>query len=213
MTRPFPEPKSTSGTAILNWRRKHQLFTNAPVIMTNGDDWQLVQACLQGDTKAFETLIERYQKPIFNLALRMVRDTEDAEDVTQTVFLKAFEKLNTFNPKYKFFSWIYRMTINESINLLNQKKPHDVLDGRLPLMEKTPDEQYEQEELVELIGAALMRIPVDYRAVLVLRHFGHLSYREIGFVLDAPEKTVKSRLYTARQQLRDVLLKQGLLAS
>lgn len=178
--------------------------------MTEPDDLQVVRECLGGNSKAFETIIDRYQKPIFNVALRMVNDFDDAQDVTQSVFVKAFEKLDTFNPKYKFFSWIYRMVINESINFLNQRRRYDELDPHLIAKEKTPEERYEDLELSERIGWALLSLQVDYRAVVILRHFEDFSYREISYILDTPEKIVKSRLYTARQQLRDVLLQKGI---
>lgn len=180
--------------------------------MPEQDDLELVRACLTGDTRAFETLVERYQKPIFNAALRMVTDFDDAQDITQTVFVKAYEKLNTFKPKYKFFSWIYRMAVNESINFLNKKRRHENLDMNLSTKDRSPDQHVATAELERVIGVALMSLSVEYRAVIVLRHFENFSYRDISYILNTPEKTVKSRLYLARQQLREILLKRGIEA-
>ncbi|MFQ5771497.1 MAG: RNA polymerase sigma factor [bacterium] len=179
--------------------------------MTEPKDSALVKECLAGNTKAFEFIIDRYQKPIFNVALRMVNDYEDAQDVTQAVFVKAFEKLDTFKPKFKFFSWIYRMVINESINFINQKKQVDKLDRAFLSKAKTPEQNYLDIELREKIQKALMDLPIDYRVVIILRHFEELSYNEMSYILKIPEKTVKSRLFTARQNLRNILLKKGIV--
>ena len=84
--------------------------------MVDDQDQALVRQCLDGHTRAFEALVDRYQKPLFNVALRMLDDAQDAEDITQTVFIKAFEKLATYDDRYKFFSWIYKMTVNEALN-------------------------------------------------------------------------------------------------
>lgn len=171
----------------------------------------LVRECLEGDNKAFEALVAKYERPLFNVAYRLVNNYEDAMDIVQTAFVKAYEKLHTYNPAYQFFSWIYRIAINESINLAKKRKSHDEYesgiaeDGR-----RGPDDTVNIEELSEHIGAAIMRLKVDYRMVLVLKHFHDFSYQEIGEILDVPEKTVKSRLFTARQLLKGILQKEGI---
>jgi RNA polymerase sigma-70 factor (ECF subfamily) len=142
----------------------------------------------------------------------MVRAREDAQDVAQAVFLKAYENLASFNVKYKFFSWIYRMAINEAINLLKQRKQVDELDQNLRALEKTPEEGFDESTLRGVIQEALMKLDIDYRAVVILKHFEDFSYEEIGYILDLPEKTVKSRLFTARQRLRDILIKEGMMS-
>jgi RNA polymerase sigma-70 factor (ECF subfamily) len=173
------------------------------------DDATLIRLCLQGDTKAFEGLIDKYQKTIFNVALRMLNDAQDAEDVAQAVFIKVFEKLDAYNPRHKFFSWLYRMVVNESLNFLNQKKRFEGLDEGLLSAEEMPDERYERHETAEQIGNALMQLEPGERALIVLKHFQELSYKEIAFIFEIPEKTVKSRLFSARQLLKTVLLEQG----
>jgi RNA polymerase sigma-70 factor (ECF subfamily) len=180
--------------------------------MTEAEDLRLVRECLDGNIKAFESIVDKYNKPIFNLALRMVRAREDAQDVAQAVFLKAYENLASFNVKYKFFSWIYRMAINEAINLLKQRKQVDELDQNLRALEKTPEEGFDESTLRGVIQEALMKLDIDYRAVVILKHFEDFSYEEIGYILDLPEKTVKSRLFTARQRLRDILIKEGMMS-
>lgn len=178
--------------------------------MVESDELLLIRECLMGHPESFEALVDKYQKPIFNVALRMLNNHEDARDVTQSVFVKAFEKLDTYSPKYKFFSWIYRMVINDSINFINKRKRLDELDPKMIAPEKGPEQEYHEIELSERIQDALMQLQIDYRAVIVLRHFEDLSYREIAFVLDLPEKTVKSRLFTSRQMLKDILLTKGI---
>jgi RNA polymerase sigma-70 factor (ECF subfamily) len=176
--------------------------------MSTGDE-SLVRACLKGDLKAFEKLLDRYEKTIFNVALRMVNDREDASDITQSVFTKAFEKLDSFNFEHRFYSWIYRIAINESIKLLERRRP-DRVAGEVPAKgQSTPEEIVSGTELAWTVRAALMGIRADYRTVLVLRHYLQCSYREMGEILQVPEKTVKSRLFTARQSLRDALIGMG----
>ncbi|MFQ5798290.1 MAG: RNA polymerase sigma factor [Bacteroidota bacterium] len=178
--------------------------------MTEENDSVFVKQCLEGNTRAFESIVEKYQKTVFNVAFKIINDREDAEDIAQSSFVKAFEKLDTFNPKYKFFSWLYRIVVNESLNVLNQRKRLEGLDGRIISKEKTPEESYEDLETSENVEHALMDLAPDYRIVIVLKHFQNLSYRDIGHILEIPEKTVKSRLFTARQLLRNILLKKGI---
>jgi RNA polymerase sigma-70 factor (ECF subfamily) len=173
------------------------------------DDGTLVRRCLDGDQRAFDRLIVRYQKPVFNAALRMVRNPEDARDVAQTVFLKVFEHLADYDPNLRFYSWIYRIALNESINALGRSRRCEAITGDEIDQAPGPERQVESEQMMHAIENSLMRIQPDYRAVIVLRHFLHLGYEDIGDILEVPEKTVKSRLYTARQLLRDLLVEDG----
>ena len=179
--------------------------------MNEDDDRTLVQRCGRGDRAAFEQLVLRYQKPVFNAALRILRDPEDSRDVAQTTFLKAFEHLADYDPSYRFYSWIYRIAVNESLNALAARKPRASLDSEQADEAPGPERQIERDQLGRAIGDALMRIKPELRTVMVLRHFMHLSYHDVAEVLLLPEKTVKSRLYTARQVLRDELLDDGIL--
>ena len=174
-------------------------------------DAKLVQDCQNGDLHAFEVLIGKYERTVYNAALRMLGNTDDAADVTQTAFMKAFEKLDKYNPEYRFYSWIYRIAINESINVLNRRKRSTELDeGRLPDT-RTPEADTSQAELSAAMQSALMTVKAEYRTVIVLKHFMDCSYHEISAILDIPEKTVKSRLFTARQLLKERLTNSGLL--
>ncbi len=138
----------------------------------------------------------------------MLHNVQDAEDVTQTVFLNAFLKLRTYNPRYRFFSWIYRMTVNESLNTLKRRKPTVTLEDELGIRAPgaAPDRATEVEDRV---GKALMDLKPDDRAVVVLKHFASFSYQEIADVLEIPVRTVKSRLFTARERLQFALRERG----
>lgn len=180
--------------------------------MSNEQDIALVRDCLEGDTRAFERLVDKYQKVLYNIALRMLGEYDDACEVTQAVFVKAYESLKTFDPKYKFFSWIYRMTVNESLNVISRRRPEVPISDDLRSRAPAPDENIAQDQLAEVIQMAVARLPIEYRVILVLRHFAGLSYEELSFVLEIPAKTVKSRLFTARRRLADVLEKWGISA-
>ena len=168
---------------------------------TDEQDRALVRGYLEGEREAAGGLIDRYQKPLYNLALRMLHDAQDAEDVTQTVFLNALLKLRSYDPRYRFFSWVYRMTVNESLNVLKRRKRTVALDEApaLPAAGAGADQVAEAEDRV---GKALLELTPDDRAVVVLQHFLSFSYDEIAEILEIPVKTVKSRLFTARERLR-----------
>jgi RNA polymerase sigma-70 factor (ECF subfamily) len=169
--------------------------------MSNSEDIKLIEECLNGESRAFGQLVERYQKPLFNAALKIVNDWDTAKDVTQTVFIKAYEKLDTYNRQYKFFSWIYRMAVNEAINALRHQKSNvDLAECQLE-SGQNPEKQFKEMKTAERIDQALANLPIDYRMVTVFYYFANLAYDEISFVLGIPEKKVKSRLYSARQIL------------
>jgi RNA polymerase sigma-70 factor (ECF subfamily) len=173
--------------------------------MSKTDDTKLIERCVNGDRGAFEALLVEYEKPVFNAAFRMLNNRDDARDVTQTVFLKVFENFAQFDPSRRFFSWIYRITLNESINWLGKQNRLEPLLYETADEGKGPDDEVESARVSASVQAALMTINTDYRTVVILKHFLGCSYEEISDVLDVPEKTVKSRLYTARQQLKDAL--------
>jgi RNA polymerase sigma-70 factor, ECF subfamily len=170
-------------------------------------DRALVRGYLEGQPDAAGGLVDRYQKRLFNLALRMLDNAQDAEDVTQTVFLNAFLKLRTFDPKYRFFSWIYRMTVNESLNVLKRRKRTVALEDEpaIPAPEAAREGATEAEDR---LSQALRSLKPDDRALVVLRHFLFFSYEQMADVLEIHVRTVKSRLFTARDRLR-MALREG----
>lgn len=175
------------------------------------DDETLAGRFLGGDTAAFEALFERYEKTIYNVAFRMVGDRDAARDITQNVFLKAFDKLATFDTKQRFFSWLYRIAINESIDFNAKRRPADTLDDRLPDPDAGPADDLRRAEERAAVQRALMTLSDDHRTVIVLRHFLGCSYAEMSDVLELPATTVKSRLFDSRRALRNALVELGLV--
>ena len=173
------------------------------------DDGTLVRRCCGGDRRAFDALVVRYQRTVFNAALRMLHDREEARDVAQTVFLKAYEHLAKYDPKFKFYSWLYRIALNESINSLQRRRPLEALDLDAPDGVPGPEESLGQSQAQAALLRALMTLSTEYRAVIVLRHFTGCSYEDASEILGVPEKTIKSRLFSARQQLKTALQDQG----
>ncbi len=176
--------------------------------MDNDTDKALVDRFRNGDRAAFTELVIRYQKPIYNAAFWVLRSTEDARDISQIVFLKVAERLDDYDPKYKFFSWIYRIAVNESLNLLRRNGWEQELDDEIDLPGKEsadPEWQVGEAEVSRRIQSALMSMTTNDRMVLTLRHFSECSYQEIGQILELDEKTVKSRLFEARHRLRGLL--------
>ena len=169
----------------------------------------LVAACLRGDLDAFDELVERYQGPLFNAALRITGSVDDAMDATQNAFVRAFEKLDTFNPRYRFFSWIYRIVINQSINLVDRRRGEALQDLEPQHPGADPEDDYRDREVARALERGLMELNAEHRAVIVLKHIEGLSYQNIAEVLQIPEKTVKSRLFSARQRLRLILRERG----
>ena len=171
--------------------------------MGDTDDAAVVERCLGGDHASYEVIVLRYQRPLFNVALRMLGNAEDARDATQTAFLKAYQHLGTYDPSQRFFSWIYRILKNECLNVLRARRPTEPVS--LGVAAGNAADPVEVQERHRTIQAALLALSVEYREVVVLRHFTELSYDEIAAALGIPAKTVKSRLYTARQQLGEML--------
>lgn len=177
--------------------------------MVKDQDLALIEDCKKGDQQALASLVRRYERPVYNVAYRMLGTADEAADVAQTTFLKAFENLSRYNPEYKFFSWIYRIAVNESINQLNRRKRLGELSENQEAPGKGPDASLDMDNLSEDIQQALAVLSQDHRAVIVLRHFSEHSYRDIATMLQVPEKTVKSRLFSARKAMKQQLESKG----
>jgi RNA polymerase sigma-70 factor (ECF subfamily) len=169
----------------------------------------LAAACCRGETEAFGALFDALRTPIFNIAYRMVGDQDDASDICQTTFIKAFQSIHDYDPRYKFFSWIYRIAVNESINHVKRNARRAPLPEDEPAAGRSPDEDAHGHELGAIIQKALMRLTERQRALVILRHFRGCTYRQMAHILEIPDSTVKSDLYTARQRLQEVLTAAG----
>lgn len=174
-------------------------------MVSGEDDGVLVARCLAGDTEAFRPLVERYQRLLYVVAVRMLNDREDALDAAQSAFARAFEKLASYDRRHKFFSWLYRILVNECLNVRRARRDQEQLNPEM-VGAADPGLDLQRAETGRRVRAAVAQLPRALREVIVLRHFAEMSYQEMAEVLDLPEKTVKSRLYSARQQLGQQLL-------
>jgi RNA polymerase sigma-70 factor, ECF subfamily len=182
--------------------------------MTDDPDAALVLECRAGDRRAFDRLLARYERPIFNAAYRILNHREDATDVTQTTFLRAYEHFDRYDSGQRFFSWIYRIAVNEALDVSNGRRRNEPVPGpdsprEIASERPGPERVAQDDQLEDGLQDALMALPADYRTLIVLKHVQDCSYEEIGAILECPVKTVKSRLFTARQALREILLKRG----
>ena len=185
------------------------------------DDKTLAARAAEGSQRAFRELLERYERPVFSLVYRMVRDRGLAEDLTQEAFIRAFNAIGGYNPSYKFSSWIFKIAHNVTIDHLRRKRIDTIsLDGSpdaltadeqartRPIVEspdERPDAYVENLELGSEIEAAIGRLRPHYRTVTLLRHVEGYSYNEISQIMDLPLGTVKTYIHRARLELKESL--------
>ena len=184
------------------------------------DELALVRAAKQGDVSAFEQLVKRYDRNIFRIANHITQNREDAEDVVQDAFLKAFRNLEQFQGNSKFYTWLVRIAVNESLMKLRRRRSDRTvsLDQEVETEEDTmprevadwapnPEQLYRQGELNEILTKTVNGLPASFRTVFVLRDIEGLSTEETAEALELSVPAVKSRLLRARLQLRDRLNK------
>ncbi|OUO13300.1 RNA polymerase sigma factor [Flavonifractor sp. An4] len=185
-------------------------------------EWELVQRAKQGDEESFAALVEQNQGRIYNLALRMTGNPDDALELSQEAFLNAWKGLGKFQGDSSFATWLYRLTSNVCIDFLRREKRRNALSMTISLDDEEearqaelPDERFsphveaERRERQETLRAGLSTLSAEHRRVLILRELEGLSYGEIAQVLGLEEGTVKSRIARARLALRNYLKKQG----
>ena len=185
-------------------------------------EWELVERAKQGDEESFAALVEQNQGRIYNLALRMTGNPDDALELSQEAFLNAWKGLGKFQGDSSFATWLYRLTSNVCIDFLRREKRRSALSMTISLDDEEearqaelPDERFsphveaERRERQETLRAGLSTLSAEHRRVLILRELEGLSYGEIAQVLGLEEGTVKSRIARARLALRNYLKKQG----
>ena len=190
--------------------------------MTEEFEKEIIRSVLGGNTDAFEALVTEYEAGVYRLCLRMTGSSEDAADMTQEVFLRAYRALGTFRGESKFSVWLYRLTTNVCIDFLRSRRRHPTVSLTasedddeqpqfdLPADERTsPEQQLTRSEMRRAVARGLDSLPDDARKILILRELNGLSYAEIGKVLHLEAGTVKSRLFRARRKLCDFLLVDG----
>ena len=163
-----------------------------------------------GSQPAFQEIVRRYQRPVFNLVVRIVRDPALAEDIAQETFLKTFRSLPTYDPDRRFSSWILRIANNAALDAIRRKRVDPVvhIDVGEPAVPPPPD-QVEAAARGRAIESALATLRPEYRAAVVLRYQEGLSYEEVADVLDIPEGTVKTFVHRARKELAERLAAAG----
>jgi len=177
--------------------------------MTEATDAELVLRYRNGERRAFDALLGRHARQVFAAAYRILHDREDAFDVTQTAFLSAYEHLDRYDAGQPFRGWLYRIAVNQALDLIRSRRPAEALAEETIDTHPGPEDLAAREADDSAMQGALMRLGADYRTVIVLKHVQGCSYEEIALILECPVKTVKSRLFTARQALRAVLIARG----
>ena len=184
-------------------------------------DVELVVAAQGGDEAAFGEIVRRYHARVFRLAMRIVQDFDDAHDVAQETFIRAHEKLGSFRRGSSFFTWIYRIAHNNSINLLRKRRlrsfirldtgtdaspdPNSLNSGEVQAAGATPHTDAEAAEIRDRVDRALSRLPNRQRSVFVMRQFDGLSHREISDVVGCTEGSVRASYYHAVKKLQEAL--------
>lgn len=184
--------------------------------MTEVSEKKIIEKVLGGDANAFEELVLKYEKTVYNLALRMVGDRDDAFDMTQEAFIKAYGSLSSFRGDSKFSVWIYRITTNVCLDFLRSKSrkqqvsltvSDDDEDAQLDIPD--PEQQLIKKISMQSVEEGLKTLPDKQRQILVMRELCGMSYAEIGKALSLEEGTVKSRIFRARKRLCTFLLDSG----
>jgi len=190
------------------------------MVQSNDEDSALVEAVLAGDSDAYRGLVERYQNRIYNVIYGMVHDREDAMELAQDSFIKAYRKLSTFRLDSKFYTWLCRIAVNTAIDHLRKKKLRQTSEFDENIASKTdtglfeghelgnPEKEFARKELRERIIEEVDKLPEDQKQVLVLKEVDGLSYKEIAEIVGIPQGTVMSRLYYARKRLQETLKDQ-----
>jgi len=178
------------------------------------DDNELIERFQQGDTAAFDTLFTRYQKRTYRLVQRYISNREDALDLTQDAFIRAYQGLGDFKSQCQFYSWLYRITVNLCIDFLRKKSRSEVLlydsdeSGELPMANipdprsDSPAKAVENKELRDHIRKAVRRLPPKQRQIFILRHWNGLSLKDIAATVGRSDGTVKAHLLHAHRNLR-----------
>ncbi len=189
--------------------------------MTREQEAAVIQAVLGGDVNAYEALVKEYEKNVYNLALRMTGNSEDAYDMSQEAFIKAYNSLSSFRGESKFSVWLYRIVSNVCLDFLRSRNRKPTLslsveddDGDEVEMD-IADESQSPEQLLDraltrdAVRRGLAALPPEHREILLLREIQGLSYEEIAEALGLEEGTVKSRIFRARKKLCSFLIKDG----
>jgi RNA polymerase sigma-70 factor (ECF subfamily) len=173
------------------------------------DDDQIIQECLSGNTDAYKNLVDKYQIRIINTCYKYTKNINDAEDVAQEVFLKAFQNLSSFKFDSKFYSWIYRIAVNTCLNYINSREKRNEKEtiskenclNEVSVSNDNPGDYYKLNELIDKIQPLIDKLPEDLSNLIKLYEINDLTYEDISKRLNLPIGTVRSRLHRARNML------------
>jgi len=186
------------------------------VIDQQAEEAALVTQSLAGDQQAYGQLMHRYAGAVFNVAYRMLGNAQDAEDASQEIFLRAYTRLESFDPARRFSTWLLAIASNYCIDRLRRQRlawlTLDDVAYTVPSGERGPEGSALVAEERDAVQRALMTLPDNYRQVMVLRYWNDMSYDEIAQATGLPESTIKTRLFRARNMLADALRAEGLTA-
>jgi RNA polymerase sigma-70 factor (ECF subfamily) len=199
---------------------KRMLRNDGGATSRDADEQRLIDRCLAGEVEAFRPLVNRYQRVMFSVALRMLGSRADAEDVTQQAFVDAFNALDGFHAEGRaraFATWLLRIAVNRSKDVLKSKKrTEESLDDEVPGTEaafaydpSNPEANASSGERRHHLETALLQVSPKYREVLILKDIEELSYEEIHAILQLPLTTLKIRVVRARAMLRDIIQREG----
>lgn len=180
--------------------------------ISNSSDEEMIRQVLAGDKESFSGLVHRYQNRLFYGMWEILRNEAEAEEVVQEAFFKAFSKLEVFRGSSSFYTWLYRIAFNLAITRIRRRRSNVSLEDLQdksgvdrPAPDSSPGAAMEQRERVDQVKRALEQLSEQHRQILVLREIENLDYEAIGEILDLPVGTVRSRLYRAREQMRQQL--------
>lgn len=180
------------------------------------NDNELIDRTLAGDSSAFGILVDKYQDRVYNLALPIVGNVDDAMDAAQETFLQALAHLGSFRKSSRFYTWLYRIAYNSAVGLLRRRRRTVSVDTVIEEYGETfeanveaPDARASLSDDARLLKKALEKLPIEYRAPLILREIEGENYERIAEILEIPVGTVRSRLHRARASLRDALERLG----
>lgn len=184
-------------------------------------DLEIVASALKGADDGFEEIVRRYQRPIASYVYRMLNDYDAALDVVQEVFIKVYNSLGTYRAEYRFSTWIYRIAYNTAIDHIRRRRSNEYSietegrDGSYQLEIESPAPSPEEEQVVAEqrgeIDAVIRCLPAAYRELILLRHTQDLSYEEMAEITQLPLGTVKNRLFRAREMMRELLIRRGVV--
>ncbi len=221
---PPRKPSNPVGQAGAPAPARAAVAADTPADVPQPTDDEAVERACRGDHEAFRVLVERYQARVFRVALRVLRDEEQARDAVQEAFLRVYRSLRSFEGRSSFYTWLYRVVLNLCLDMRRRSRSERPLEGIEPpgagedalggagamsAPAPGPDVALERAQLRKAVAAAIEALPDEARQTLVLREVDGLSYAEIAKMLDIPKGTVMSRLHYARRRLQKALIAAG----